>query len=110
MDARHSLESIQVMIRALSANFHTILPGTKLYITFHYLIVIISDLKKFFDYESVRQKPSEGFVEDVFDGTHWKWFKSQMLPGQVFIGLNFCLDGALHTLTNTMKNGLFYPP
>jgi hypothetical protein len=33
---------------------------------------------------------SASFREDIFDGTAYKWFESQMQPNQFFIGLQFC--------------------
>ena len=56
--------------------------------------LITSDLKRFLVYENIRQTPSPGYLEDVYDGTTWKWFKDQMGPGEVLIGLTFCWDGA----------------
>ena len=56
--------------------------------------VITSDLRRFLDYENLRPQPCPGFVEDTYDGSQWKWFKNQMDPGEILIGLTFCWDGA----------------
>ena len=56
--------------------------------------VIKFDLKRFLNYPNIRPQPADGYLEDIYDGTYWKWFEGQMAPGEVFIGLNFCWDGA----------------
>ena len=56
--------------------------------------IVTSDLKRFLAYASCRQQPLEGYLEDVYDGELWNWFLNQMLPGEFFIGLTFCWDGA----------------
>jgi hypothetical protein len=58
------------------------------------LALLNSDLFKFFNYPKSRQSPSASFREDIFDGSAYKWFESQMEPNQFFIGLQFCWDGA----------------
>ena len=37
-----------------------------------------SDLKKFFTYPNIRRPPAIDFIEDIYDGSTWKWFDSQM--------------------------------
>ena len=56
--------------------------------------IVKSDLLNFLLYEKVRQPPLPGYIEDVFDGSTWKWFQQQMGPNDRFIGLTFCWDGA----------------
>jgi len=58
------------------------------------LALLKSDLFKLFYYPTNRKVPSASFREDIFDGTAYKWFESQMQPNQFFIGLQFCWDGA----------------
>ena len=40
--------------------------------------LLISDLKRFLTYSTIRRPPSEGFIEDIYDGSNWKWFERQM--------------------------------
>ena len=56
--------------------------------------ILRSDLSKFLNYSNLRPIPEVGCVEDVYDGTVWKEFISLMHDGEVFIGINFCWDGA----------------
>ena len=42
----------------------------------------------------MRPTTLQGYVEDVYDGSTWKSFLALMNPGEVFIDLNFCWDGA----------------
>ena len=53
-----------------------------------------SDIRKFFHYPAMRPTTIQGYVEDVYDGSTWKSFLALMKLGVVFIGLNFCWDGA----------------
>ena len=56
--------------------------------------ILRSDLSKFLNYSNLRPRPEEGCVEDVYDGTVWKEFLNLMNEAEVFIGINFCWDGA----------------
>jgi hypothetical protein len=56
--------------------------------------VIRSDLCKFLNYPNLRPMPEDGCIEDVFDGSIWKSFLALMHADEVFIGINFCWDGA----------------
>ena len=37
-----------------------------------------SDLQRFINYPTIRPRPVDGYIEDVYDGENWKWFTSQM--------------------------------
>jgi hypothetical protein len=56
--------------------------------------LLTSNLIKLFSYEFQRKQPEDGFLEDVYDGSTWKWFMDQMGNNEVLIGLQFCWDGA----------------
>ena len=58
--------------------------------------LLLSDLKNFMNYPYIRRPPTDDFMEDIYDGSNWKWFNSQMntARGEVFIGIQFCWDGA----------------
>jgi hypothetical protein len=49
-----------------------------------------SDLKRFFTYSKIRRPPTVGFLEDVYDGSTWKWFESQMDIARY--GLSVCIS------------------
>ena len=40
--------------------------------------LLVSDLKRFLTYSKIRRPPTEGFLEDIYDGENWKWFEDQM--------------------------------
>jgi hypothetical protein len=52
--------------------------------------LLSSDLKRFFNYSNLRRPTTEGFLEDIYDGSTWKWFEQQMDPARY--GLFFCLS------------------
>ena len=56
--------------------------------------ILRSDLCKFLNYSNLRPMPEDGCVEDVYDGSVWKEFVTLLNEGEVFIGINFCWDGA----------------
>jgi len=37
-----------------------------------------SDLKRFLNYPNLRVPPGAGYIEDVYDGSRWKWFENEM--------------------------------
>jgi hypothetical protein len=50
---------------------------------------------QFLNYDEYRFAPHQDtYMMDIFDGERWKWFQDQMSPGQKFIGLSCCWDGA----------------
>ena len=40
--------------------------------------LLSSDLKRFFTYSDIRRPPAPDFIEDIYDGSTWKWFTQQM--------------------------------
>ena len=40
--------------------------------------LLFSDLKRFFTYSDIRRPPAPDFIEDIYDGSTWKWFTQQM--------------------------------
>jgi hypothetical protein len=40
--------------------------------------LLLSDLKRFFTYSEIRRPPADDFIEDIYDGSTWKWFQQQM--------------------------------
>ena len=67
---------------------------------FHYplkhrlLKLLHSNLKPFFFYPRDRKAVNNLYLEDIYDGTTYKWFESQMGRNEYFIGLQWCWDGA----------------
>jgi len=58
--------------------------------------LLLSDLKNMFYYPVLRSKTDANFIQDLYDGSIWKHFESQMdtANGQKLIGLQWCWDGA----------------
>jgi hypothetical protein len=58
--------------------------------------LLVSDLKNLFHYPILRSKTDVNFIQDIFDGTTWKYFNNQMDSdiGERLIGLQWCWDGA----------------
>ena len=40
--------------------------------------LLSSNLKRFFTYSNIRRPPDPDFIEDIYDGSTWKWFTQQM--------------------------------
>ncbi len=40
--------------------------------------LLLSDLKRFFTFSEIRRPPADDFIEDIYDGSTWKWFQRQM--------------------------------
>ena len=56
--------------------------------------IIKSEIGLFLQYPVLRRAPVHGYLDDIYDGSNFKYFNSLMLPGEVLIAIQICWDGA----------------
>ena len=67
-----------------------------------------SNYKKLLLHPRNRKEIDEKYYEDIYDGLSYQWFESEMLENEIFVGLQWCWDGA-QSFSDQSLNKPFWP-